>query len=144
MKVAIILGNRLNDDGTISNIQIERLKMVFELEQDYCPDYYILSGGVANTLANKSEAKAMYDYLEEQGFNLDKLILEDKSISTKENALYCKPIIEKLNPDTLIICTSAYHLCDPIYGTMSHFYNVIKNKNIKFITYTINYGDKND
>ena len=45
-------------------IQIERLKMVFELEQDYCPDYYILSGGVANTLANKSEAKAMYDYLE--------------------------------------------------------------------------------
>ena len=137
MKVAIILGNRLNDDGSISKIQEQRLKMAFELEKDLCPDYFILSGGIANPIPNKSEAAAMYEYLVSHGFNDKKIILEDKSHSTKENALFCLPIIEKLNPDTVIVCTSDYHLGDHVYGTMSHFIGVLKDKKIKFMTYTI-------
>ena len=137
MKVAIILGNRLNDDGSISKIQEQRLKMVFELEKDLCPDYYILSGGIANPVPNKSEACAMYEYLLEHGFNKDKLILEDKSHSTKENALFSLPIIEKLNPDTVIVCTSDYHFGDPVFGTMAHFIGILNNMKIKFMTYTI-------
>ena len=137
MKVAIILGNRLNDDGSISKIQEQRLKMAFELEKDLCPDYFILSGGIANPIPNKSEAAAMYEYLVSHGFNDKKIILEDKSHSTKENALFSLPIIEKLNPDTVIVCTSDYHLGDPVYGTMSHFIGVLKDKKIKFMTYTI-------
>lgn len=144
MKVAIILGNRLNDDGTISKIQLERLKMVYELEKDFNPDYYILSGGIANPLAKISEAKAMYDYLVSHDFNKDKLILEDNSLSTKQNAQYCLPIIERLNPDTVIVCTSFYHLSDPRYGTMSHFHDILKGKNIKFLTYTIIDGKNNE
>ena len=44
--VVIVLGNRLNDDGTITQIQEDRLKMAMELEEKYgvpvalvsCPD----------------------------------------------------------------------------------------------------------
>lgn len=141
MKVAIILGNRLNDDGTISKIQEERLKMAFELDKDLHPDYFILSGGLANPLAGITEALAMYNYLVAKGFDKERLILEDKSHSTRENALYSLPIIEKLKADTVIVCTSDYHLGDLVYKTMEYFVSIIKNKNIKLMTYTISYGE---
>ena len=32
-KIALILGNRVNDDGTITNIQKERLEMALEIEK---------------------------------------------------------------------------------------------------------------
>ena len=78
-KVAIILGNRVNDDGTITEIQKERLEMAIEIENEFHPDYFILSGGSPNKLAGISEAKGMYDYLVAKGFNKDKLILEYKN-----------------------------------------------------------------
>ena len=141
MKVAIILGNRLNDDGTITKIQEERLMMALELEKDLHPDYYILSGGLANPNAGKTEAQAMFEYLIAKGFDKDKLILEDKSHSTEENALFSLPIIEKLKADTVIVCTSDYHLGNLVYKTMEYFVSIIKNKNIKLMTYTISYGE---
>ena len=43
-KVVIILGNRLNDDGSITEIQKQRLELALEIEKEFNPDYYILSG----------------------------------------------------------------------------------------------------
>lgn len=137
MKVAVLLGNRLHDDGAMSDIQIERLKMAIELKNDLNPDYFILSGGVANPLANRSEASAMYEYLIDHGFSKESLILEDKSMYTVQNAQFSLPIIEKLNPDMVIVCTSDYHIKDPGYHTVSAFMDILKGKNIKFLTYTV-------
>ena len=61
--VVIVLGNRLNDDGSITKIQEERLKMALELEEMFHPDYFILSGGLANPIPQLTEAEAMYNYL---------------------------------------------------------------------------------
>ena len=41
-KVAIILGNRVNDDGTITEIQKQRLEMAIEIEKEFNPDYFVL------------------------------------------------------------------------------------------------------
>lgn len=131
----IILGNRLNDDGTISNIQEERLKLALEIEEEFNPDYYILSGGPANEKVNKSEALSMYEYLVNIGFNKNKLILEDKSYSTIQNAKYSIPIVKKLGVDMVIVCTSAYHLANPIYKTMESFVNELKDSGIILMTY---------
>ena len=135
-KIVIVLGNRLNDDGTISKIQEERLKMAIELENLYNPEYFILSGGLANPKAGITEAKAMYDYLVSKGINEKKLILEDRSLSTVENAKYSVPLAERLGAEMIIICSSLYHFGNPVYKLMESFVKEIEEKNIILMTYS--------
>ncbi len=136
-KIAVVvLGNRLNDDGTITSIQEERLNLALELEEQYKPNYFILSGGVANPIPKISEAEAMYDYLLKKGIEKERLILEDKSHSTVENAKYSVPIIKELNIELVIICTSLYHLKNPGYKAVESFLTELEGSNIRFMVYT--------
>ena len=136
-KIAVVvLGNRLNDDGTITSIQEERLHLALELEEQYKPNYFILSGGVANPIPKISEAEAMYDYLLKKGIEKERLILEDKSHSTVENAKYSVPIIKELNIELVIICTSLYHLKNPGYKAVESFLTELEGSNIRFMVYT--------
>ena len=135
-KVAIILGNRVNDDGTITEIQKERLEMAIEIEKEFNPDYFILSGGSPNQLAGISEAKGMYDYLVSKGFNKDKLILEEDSTSTKENAVFSIPIAEKLGAEIIIVCSSLYHFENLYYHALEYFINEVKKTDMALMIYT--------
>ena len=134
--IAIILGIRLYDDGTISKIQEERLIMAKEIEEKFHPDYFILTGGIANKKAKISEAEAMYNYLVKNGFNKDKLIKEEESLTTVENALNSVPIAKKLNAKYIIVCTSGYHFADPKYQTMESFVSVAAKYELVLLTYT--------
>lgn len=133
--VAIVLGNRLNDDGTISEIQRQRLEMVKEVEKLFTPKYYILSGGLANVKAGITEAQAMYNYLVSEGFDQDKLVLEDKSLTTVQNAKYSVPLAKSLNADMILVITSGYHFADPQYEAMSSFVDNAKKHNLVLLTY---------
>lgn len=133
--VAIILGNRLNDDGTITLIQEQRLIMALELEQIFNPDYFILTGGPANELAGKTEAQAMYEYLIDKGMNKDKLILEEKSYSTVDNAKLSIPIAKELGAELIIVCSSPYHFVNPGHKNMESFTKELEGSNIPLMTY---------
>lgn len=133
--IAIVLGNRLNDDGTISKIQKERLEMVEEVEELFNPKYYILSGGLANKKAGITEAKAMYNYLEEKGIDKTKLILEDKSLTTIQNAANSVPIAKSLGADIILVITSKYHFADYQYEAMSSFIEESKKYGLTVLTY---------
>ena len=135
-KVAIILGNRLNDDGTITKIQEDRLLMALEIEKLFNPDFFILTGGIANPLAKISEAEAMYNYLVNKGIDKNKLIKEDKSMTTVENAMYSIPIAKNLNAKTIILSTSLYHFKNPCHKTMESFISEIEDSSITLITYS--------
>lgn len=134
--VAIVLGNRLNDDGTITVIQEERLQLALEIEKKFNPDYYILSGGLANPNANITEAEAMYNYLINKGIAKEKLIMEKQSLTTVENAFYSIPIVKKLNANTLIICSSPYHFLKKESKLMESFINELQNTGISLMIYT--------
>lgn len=133
--VVIVLGNRLNNDGTLSKIGEERLKLAMEIETLFNPDYYILSGGLANPLAGLTEAEAMYNHLVKNGFNKEKLIMEKQSLTTVQNALYAVPIAKELGAKIIIVCTSTYHLGDPRYKAMASFVEELKDCNITLMTY---------
>ena len=133
--IVIILGNRLNDDGSISKIQEDRLLLALEIEEKFNPDYYILSGGLANPAAKRTEADAMYEYLVAKGLDEKKLIKEGKSLSTVENALYSVPIAEKLGAKTIMVCSSAYHFGNPVYKAMETFVKETEGKDITLMTY---------
>ena len=110
MLVAIILGNRLNDDGSMSEILKKRLEATLRLNKAFSPSKIIVSGGVANPKAGLSEAQVMRDYLVEQGVESDKIVLEDNSMTTKQNAEFSVPIAAQLNATEIILCTSTEHM----------------------------------
>lgn len=136
--VLVVLGNRLNDDGSITKFQKERLEMALEIIEKYNPLKVILSGGIANPVPNKSEAEAMEEYLLNKGIDKSLLIKEDKSRHTGENASFSVPIAKLLGADTIIVCTSDYHLADGGYNTVRYFVNALKDTNISVMFYTKN------
>lgn len=110
MLVAVILGNRLNDDGSISKIMERRLQATLRLNKLFLPSKIIVSGGVANPLAGVSEAQVMRDYLVEHGVESDVIELEDKSLTTKQNAEFSVPMAAKLGATEILLCTSVEHM----------------------------------
>lgn len=110
MIVAVVLGNRLNDDGSITDKMRCRLDLALEIHKTLLPCKMVLSGGVANPLAGKSEAQAMFDILVRAGVPQNVLIREEKSLTTKQNAFYSVPIVAQCGADVLLLCTSPEHM----------------------------------
>lgn len=110
MVVAVILGKRLNDDGSFTDILQKRMELTLQLYKQKKPDYIIVSGGIANPKAGVAEGQKMYDYLVEKGIPEDKLIKETESMTTKENAKYSVPMAISLQAKRLILCTSQEHM----------------------------------
>ena len=132
MLVAVVLGNRLNDDGSITDTMESRLKSALKLNEKFCPDYIIVSGGVANEKAGISEAQTMRDYLVERGVPSSKIVLEDKSLTTKQNAEFSVPICVMLNASELLLCTSLEHMTRSFLNPIKLFQKeLIRYPNIK-------------
>lgn len=136
MKVAVILGNRLNDDKSISEIMKKRLDLTIKLNKDLAPDRIILSGGVANKKAGISEAQVMYDYLVSKGIKAEKLIKEDQSLTSAENAKFSVPIVQSLGADTLIVCSTIEHINRWWLNPVKAFRKQIKNTPMEIVVYS--------
>ncbi len=52
----------------------------------------------------------MFDWLKEHGMDDSKLIKEDKSLSTKQNALYSVPIAASIGATEILLCTTPEHM----------------------------------
>ena len=110
MLVTVVLGNRINDDGTMSELMLARLKMTLKMYNTFAPSKIILSGGYANKKVNMSEAQMMKDYLVVNGVPQEILMLENKSLSTKQNAEFSVPMAVELGATELLLLTSAEHM----------------------------------
>ncbi len=119
--VFVVLGNYLNDDGTPSNILIKRLTLTIEAFNKFHPEKIIVSGGIANEKAAVSEAHVMKEYLLKQGFNKDLIIEEDKSMSTRENAVNSMKIIDELGENEVMIISSVEHFINYNYNVLKYF-----------------------
>lgn len=71
--------------------------------------YIIVSGG-QGTGENISEAQAMKNYLISKGMDASKIILEDRSASTRANLINSKEIMDKRKLKTAVIVSNKYHL----------------------------------
>jgi uncharacterized SAM-binding protein YcdF (DUF218 family) len=138
MKVAIILGHRLNDDGSFSEILQHRMNLALRLYEDVRPSYIIVSGGMANPISGVSEAQKMYDFLVSEGIPEEKIVRETSSLTTKENAKYSVPMAIALNATTLVLCTSKEHMNRWYLNPFKLFLKVIKkhNPDLALVQYT--------
>ena len=127
MLVAVILGNRLNDDGSITPTMELRLKTALKIHELFSPERIIVSGGVANPTAKTSEAQKMYEYLVEHGVEACKIVKEDKSMTTKQNAEYSVPMAAELGATEILVCTSIEHMSRKFLNPIKLFEKYLKN-----------------
>ncbi len=109
----VVLGFQLNPDGTMKEELVERLIVAFNSAKKY-PNAYIVctGGGTASENESASEAGEMAKWLNEQGIEKKRVIVEDNSITTAQNAIFTYDILTSLYPSVkkLAIVSSDYHI----------------------------------
>ena len=109
----VILGFQLNPNGTMKGELIERLKVALGSAQKY-PNAYIVctGGGTAFSNASVTEAGEMAKWLEEQGIERSRIIVEDRSLTTAQNAIFTYEILTAEYPmvKSIAIVSSDYHI----------------------------------
>ena len=107
----IVLGAAVHgDDASLS--LVHRLRGVMDYMEEYPNSIAIVSGGKGQG-ENITEAQCMFDWLTERGVDPDRIIMEDKATSTKENLLFSFEIIRQRGDDpegNVAVLSSPYHL----------------------------------
>ena len=85
-----------------------RLNMAASLYADGFAPYIIVSGAQGDDEPT-TEAEYMADYLVEKGVPRDRILLESAAVSTYENFLYAKVIMDSQGLNDAIIVTNDYH-----------------------------------
>lgn len=109
----VVLGYQLNPDGSMKDELIGRLETALANHNKY-PNSYILvtGGGTASGNVQATEADCMAQWLVENGVASEKIIIENRSKTTLENALYSCAILEDCFSEVtdIAIITSDYHI----------------------------------
>ena len=104
----VVLGCKVLN-GRPSRVLQERINAAYDYLVENEDSYCIASGGQGKDEAI-SEAQCIYENLVEKGIDKDRIFIEDKSTSTRENLLFSKEIIEENNLNSEIaICTNEFH-----------------------------------
>ena len=107
------LGFQLNPDGTMRDELVERLKVLLAMAEKY-PNAVIVctGGGTAADDTTATEAGRMAEWLNARGVDPARLIVEDKSLTTAQNAIYTFTLLAKNAPQVkqLAIVSSDYHI----------------------------------
>ena len=109
----VVLGFELNDDGSMQDELIGRLKTALSCSEQY-PNAYIVctGGGTAKDNKDVTEADLMGEWLIENGLDEKRLIIENKSLTTAQNALFSYDILLNQYPqvNSVALVSSSYHI----------------------------------
>ena len=109
----VVLGFQLEPDGTMRDELIERLQVARRSAEKY-PNAYVVctGGGTAETNEEATEAGEMAKWLIENGVDESRVIVENKSLTTAQNAIYTYDILTTQYPEVkqLAIVSSDYHI----------------------------------
>ncbi|GHT59515.1 membrane protein [Bacteroidia bacterium] len=109
----IVLGCWLNN-GSVTPLLSKRIDRAIDFynnqKQVAKPPKLIFSGGKGSD-ESRSEASAMAEYALSKGIPQDDVILEDESVSTQQNMVFSKRIMDAGHtPYNAVFATSGYHL----------------------------------
>ncbi len=109
----VVFGFELEPDGGMKPELVGRCEAALACAEAYPAALIILTGGhTAADDPKASEARAMAAWLTEQGVDPARLVLEERSLSTVQNAVYVDRILREEHPavDSLLIVSSSYHV----------------------------------
>lgn len=108
--VLLILGCRVKGDTPEETLQM-RINKAADYLKDNKNVIVIACGGIVHDDQTKSEALAIFEGLCEKGVEAERIILEDKSTTTKENFINAKKIIDSMGEKlTVAMLSSEFHL----------------------------------
>ncbi len=111
--VLVVLGFELNDDGTMQQELVDRLTVALSCAEQY-PNAYVVctGGGTAKDNPDVTEGGLMGAWMLEHGLDENRLIIEDQSHTTAENATNSYEILRKDYPqvDSVALISSNYHI----------------------------------
>ena len=109
----VALGFQLNADGSMRNELVERLRVVLNSAEKY-PNAKILCTGGGTAAANEeaTEAGRMAEWLIQNGISPDRILVENESKTTAQNAMFSLDLLEETCPQArqLAIVSSDYHI----------------------------------
>ena len=109
----VVLGFELNPDGSMKNELIERLNVALASALKY-PNALIVctGGGTAYYNPTVTEADSMAEWLIENGIASERIVIENRSMSTAQNAINTYRILMRRYPrvDQIAVITSDYHI----------------------------------
>jgi uncharacterized SAM-binding protein YcdF (DUF218 family) len=108
----VLLGGMIEDassGGVEYNERIERLLVTYDWLREDRAKVAILSGGPVRE-GGLVEAEQLRDQLVKWGIDPARLIVEGRSLNTRENALYSAEIVKERGLSRLVIVTSAFHM----------------------------------
>ena len=109
----VALGFQLNPDGTLRNELIERLKVLLTASEQYPQAVIVCTGGdTAAEDPTATEAGRMAEWLYAQGVDPSRIYVEDKSVTTAQNAIFTFDILEEHCPQIqqIAVISSDYHI----------------------------------
>lgn len=109
----VALGFQLNPDGSIRDELRERLTVVKACAEKYPRAWIVCTGGgTAAENASATEAGKMAEWLIENGIAAERVIVEEQSVTTAQNAIYTYDILTESYPQVsqLAIVSSDYHI----------------------------------
>jgi uncharacterized SAM-binding protein YcdF (DUF218 family) len=113
----LVLGGAISPDVSLARDEValnesaERLTVAAELARRY-PDARVLFSGGSGALMHDEGSEAPFAARELEGLGIarKRILLEDRSRNTVENALYSKQIAQPKPGERWLLVTSAYHL----------------------------------
>ena len=109
----VVLGYELNPDGTMKNELLQRLDVALRCALQYENAYVVCTGGgTASGNRQVTEAGQMAEWLKDHSVKENRLIVENQSFTTAQNALYSYAILAKQYPQvrSVVIVSSDYHI----------------------------------
>ena len=109
----IVLGFQLNSDGSMQEELVGRLETALKSAEKY-PNAYVLctGGGTASAAPGITEADTMAQWLMEHGIAEERIIVENRSLTTSQNAIFSCQILREDYPQIsqAAIISSDYHI----------------------------------
>jgi uncharacterized SAM-binding protein YcdF (DUF218 family) len=113
----VLLGGMVDEEvGAATNLpslndNVERLLVTYQLlHDDRARVVIITSGTVDKKLAAYSETAVLARQLEGWGIARERIILEDRALNTRDNAVYSQQIARERGLERVVIVTSAFHM----------------------------------
>ena len=111
-QVMVILGCQVKNDGP-SQLLRDRLDEALSYLDDH-PDLTVVVSGGQGPDEPSTEARAMADYLIEEGVEEDQILLEDQSHNTVQNFRYTAQLLEEQGYDLentqVLVVSNGFHL----------------------------------
>jgi len=112
----IILGGAISPElskarGSVAlNESAERMTVAADLARRYPAARIVFSGGSGRLLGGAAEAEFVLPLFESFGIARERVMLEDRSRNTAENARFTRELVQPKPGERWIVVTSAYHM----------------------------------